>query len=50
MFITFIVFPGVTCSSSIQFINSYAWYSLATVTWFNLFDTIGRFLGGVPVL
>ena len=50
MFVTFVVFPGVTCAPSVEFISSYAWYSLAMVSFFNLFDTLGRFAGGAPSL
>ena len=50
MFVTFIVFPGVNCSANLQFIDSFAWFSLLIVTIFNIFDTIGRFIGGFPSL
>ena len=50
MLVTFIVFPGVTCAQSLQYLNSYAWFSLLTVTLFNVFDTIGRYVGGVSLL
>ena len=48
--VTFIVFPGVTCAQSLQYLNSYAWFSLLTVTLFNVFDTLGRYVGGVRLL
>lgn len=46
--VTFIVFPGVTCATSLSFINSDAWFFLFMVSMFNFFDTIGRYVGGVP--
>ena len=48
MMVTFIVFPGVTCATSLAFLESYAWFSLLMVSIFNFFDTIGRFIGGRP--
>ena len=50
MFVTFVIFPGVTESTSISFITSPAWFDLFIVTVFNTFDTIGRLLGGFPSL
>ena len=50
MTITFIVFPGVTCSTGIGFLKTYTWYLLFIITMFNVFDTLGRFVGGVPIL
>jgi hypothetical protein len=49
MLVTFIVFPGVTCAQSLQYLSSYAWFSLLTVTLFNVFDTLGRYVGGVSL-
>lgn len=45
--ITFAVFPGVMTTTSLTFIDHDGpWYSLMIVTLVNLFDTIGRYLGG----
>lgn len=49
MVVTFIVFPGVTCSTSIRWVSDAAWFDLFMVTVFNLGDTIGRYIGGVPM-
>lgn len=49
MVVTFIVFPGVTCSTSISFVSDAAWFDLFMVTVFNVGDTIGRYIGGVPI-
>jgi len=46
MFVTFIVFPGVTAATSLSFISSRAWFDLVMVSIFNVFDTIGRYVGG----
>jgi len=46
LFVTFITFPGVTGTTSLSFIDSRAWFDLFMVTTFNVFDTIGRYLGG----
>ena len=48
MFVTFIVFPGVTNSKSVNltFIQNRAWFDLFMVFLFNFFDTIGRYTGG----
>lgn len=50
MFVTFIVFPGVTSAKTItlSFIEDRAWFDLFMVTLFNLFDTTGRLIGGIP--
>ena len=50
MFVTFIVFPGVTSAKtiSLSFIEDRAWFDLFMVTLFNLFDTAGRYIGGSP--
>lgn len=51
--ITFVVFPGVCMATSIKFLqgvsNYSAWYGLFMVTVFNIFDTIGRSMGGMPL-
>ena len=50
MFVTFIVFPGVTSAKTVNlsFIGGRAWFDLFMVTLFNLFDTTGRLIGGIP--
>lgn len=52
--LTFIVFPGTTNDTSLQFMkgmqNYDSWFFLVLVTIFNVFDTIGRYMGGVPKL
>ena len=50
MFVTFIVFPGVTDDVFIPWLTNLAWLDLFMVTTFNIFDTVGRFIGGVPSL
>jgi hypothetical protein len=50
MFVTFIVFPGVTCGTSLRFVSDAAWFDLFMVTVFNVGDTLGRYIGGVPML
>lgn len=50
--ITFVVFPGTTLSTSFDFLGDNeanknkrgAWFAVLMVTFFNIFDTIGRFL------
>lgn len=48
--ITFIVFPGVCLETKFKFLDGksgeFAWNSVLMITFFNTFDTIGRFLGG----
>jgi hypothetical protein len=50
MAVTFIVFPGVICAANFNLFSSDAWYSLFIVTIFNLFDTLGRYIGGLEKL
>lgn len=53
-FITFVVFPGTTNDTSLQFMkgmqNYDSWYFLIMVMIFNVLDTIGRYMGGTPKL
>ena len=52
--LTFIIFPGAFLDSYFDFINNtdlskdekLSWYFIALTLLFNVFDTIGRFLGG----
>lgn len=46
-FCTFLVFPGTSDSTSISFIKSSAWFNVFFVSLFNVFDTIGRTMGGI---
>lgn len=50
--ITFIVFPGVSCDILLNFLdgakNYESWLFVIMITLFNVFDTIGRFMGGHP--
>lgn len=52
--ITFTVFPGVafaTYISSMQGMSNYmSWYILLMATTFNVFDLLGRYVGGIPKL
>ena len=50
MTVTFVVFPGVTDATSVEFLTNRAWFELFIVTMFNVFDTIGRYLGGMDCL
>ena len=51
-FITFVVFPGTTDDTTLQFMegikNYDSWFGLVMTLIFNFFDTLGRFLAGVP--
>lgn len=55
-FVTFIVFPGVSDDNVFYFLKDLkakdleAWNGLVYVFIFNIFDTIGRYCGGVPKL
>ena len=48
--ITFVVFPGTSLSTQFDFLGTSAkaqsWFLVLIITVFNIFDTIGRFLGG----
>ena len=50
---TFLVFPGAFFQSYFSFLNSadpskqFTWYSLIMLSTFNVFDTVGRYMGGV---
>ena len=48
MLVTFVVFPGVMDATSVGFLTSRSWFELMIVTLFNVFDTIGRYIGGLP--
>ena len=50
MLVTFVVFPGVMEATSIPLVTNRAWFELLIVTLFNVFDTIGRYMGGIKVL
>jgi len=53
-FITFIVFPGVSDDQVYSFLRGLsvkdlaAWNGILQVFIFNVFDTVGRYTGGVP--
>ena len=48
-FVTFMVFPGLTNSTTLTFLDSDGpWFQIFFMTTFNLFDTIGRYIGGQP--
>lgn len=53
-FMTFIVFPGLISDCSIKFMASVknydSWFNILIQSTFNIFDSIGRFMGGVPCL
>ena len=51
--LTFVVFPGVTLSTYLEFMSGIdnpklrgAWTALILILTFNIFDTLGRWLGG----
>ena len=49
--ITFVIFPGVLCDTNIAFLKNagdarISWNFLIFILTFNIFDTVGRFLGG----
>ena len=52
--LTFICYPGLATDDTIKFmenVNNYAsWHVLFIQATFNLLDTIGRYMGGVPCL
>lgn len=51
-FITFIIFPGVTNVPTFSFLKNLdkelkgTWNSLIPIVIFNVFDTLGRYMGG----
>lgn len=53
-FVTLAIYPGVTCDTNLKFLSGtnpttkLAWQTLLLVFIFNVFDTIGRWLGGQP--
>lgn len=51
--VTFIVFPGTFYDSSFDFLSGISnstsrtsWYQIIIILFFNVFDTVGRWLGG----
>ena len=46
MALSFIVFPGVLSAKPVSFIKSEDWNILLPVGLFNIFDVIGRSIGG----
>lgn len=51
--VTFIIFPGTFYDSSFNFLSGISdsderasWYQIIIILLFNVFDTVGRFLGG----
>lgn len=48
--LTFVVFPGAFFSTNLNMMkgmkNEFTWYTLTVITIFNVFDTVGRKLGG----
>ena len=48
--LSFLVFPGVLQSKPVSFIDSTEWNNLMIVGLFNVFDTVGRTLGGIDAL
>jgi hypothetical protein len=55
-FITFVIFPGAFFTSKFKFLDSIGekkgaqeetnWYQIIIILLFNIFDTVGRYLGG----
>ena len=49
--VTFVLYPGVTLATQLDFLNSLknetSWFILLMNTTFSIFDTFGRWLGGV---
>ena len=39
-------FPGVMFKYKLSFISSFAWFAIAIITYHNILDTLGRYLGG----
>ena len=50
MTLSFLVIPGVLTSRPITFIKSEAWDNLLIIGMFNIFDTLGRSIGGYTPL
>ena len=48
--LSFIVFPGILAAEPVTFIDSPEWNNLLVVGLFNIFDTVGRALGGYKPL
>ena len=50
--LTFICFPGLSDDSSFDFLshvhNEANWYNLICLFIFNIFDLVGRYIGGMP--
>jgi len=42
------VFPGVTNSTTLSFIQDSSWFNLIMITIYNIGDTTGRYIGGKP--
>ena len=47
MTLSYLVFPGVLTAQKITLIDSEEWYNLLILGLFNIFDTVGRTLGGI---
>ena len=47
MSLSYLVIPGVLTVQTITFIDSEEWYNLLILGLFNIFDTVGRTLGGI---
>ena len=50
MSLSYLVLPGILTAQPISFIDSPDWFNLLILGLFNIFDTLGRTLGGVPCL
>lgn len=52
--LTFICYPGLASANTIKFMEDWtnypSWHFLFVQTIFNLFDTVGRYAGGVPAM
>ena len=47
MLVSFVVFPGVMQATTVSYPSNRAWFELSIVTLFNIFDTLGRYIGGI---
>ena len=50
MMLNYLLMPGVLTAKTITFIDSEEWYNLLIIGLFNIFDTVGRTLGGISCL